>query len=186
MCLRSSQVHDAVCGCVCVILLSVVRAEPKSIPSVLSGSGYPSQIMEETLSPSTTDSLTKTTLSPETDNQSDTASVTSSLKRPHRPPDLDLTSLNLTPIQHQDITIHTSGPPTSGGAAGTREASVEGRTSRRSEASHGSAAVQPDFDPTRSSTPTTAATKMSGSVSERVSLVPISYKPCEWRCIHGS
>lgn len=137
---------------------------------------------EETLSPATPDSLTKTTLSPDTDNQSDTASVSSSLRRPHRPPDLDLTSLNLTPIQHHDITIHTSGgPPTTGHAAGTREVSVEGRTSHRSEASHGSvaAAVQPDFDPTRSSTPNTAATKTSGSVSERVSLVPISHKPCE-------
>ena len=116
---------------------------------------------------------------------SDTASVCSSLRRPHRPPDLDLSSLNLTPISHQDITIHTSShpppplPDDKKGAELTEQppstTDVNEATNRKGrEVSVLSSAT--DLDPTRSSTPLTA--KMSGSVSEKVSLIPVSQKHC--------
>jgi hypothetical protein len=123
----------------------------------------------------------KQTFSPD----SDTASVSSSLRRPHRPPDLDLSSLNLTPISHQDITIHTSShpppplPDDKKGAELTEQAPPttdinEASNRKGRETSVLSSAT--DLDPTRSSTPLTA--KMSGSVSEKVSLVPVSQKHC--------
>ncbi|CAI8008141.1 Guanine nucleotide exchange factor subunit RIC1 [Geodia barretti] len=101
---------------------------------------------------------------------SDTASVCSSLRRPHRPPDLDLSSLNLTPISHQDITIHTSShpppplPDDKKGAELTEQppstTDVNEATNRKGrEVSVLSSAT--DLDPTRSSTPLTA--KMSGT-----------------------
>ena len=129
------------------------------------------------------ESPNKTTFSPD----SDTASV-SSLRRPHRPPDLDLSSLNLTPISHHDITIHTSSRPhtlTQNEGEGSKEqapptnAEAEENPERKGrEGSVLSSAT--DLDPTRSSTPLT--TKMSGSVSERVSLAPVSHKHCTSLC----
>ena len=143
----------------------------------------PSRMTDDTLSP---EPHTKPTLSPD----SDTASVSSSLRRPHRPPDLDLSSLNLTPIQHHDITIHThTGPhPVQGhdsqGGKEERKShapppGVEGSTREKNRETSvlSSATAQSDFNPTGCSTPTTA--KMSGSVSERISLAPISQKLCE-------
>lgn len=137
---------------------------------------------DDTLSPSSNDdSLTKYTLSPD----SDTASVSSSLKRPHRPPDLDLTSLNLTPIQHQDITIVSSsgqsppsepkGQPLTGKVGQPRPPPGRDGTSDKKR---DTSVSQSEVDPTRSSTPTT--TKLSGSVSERVSLAPITQRHCKY------
>lgn len=146
---------------------------------------------EDTLSPASNDSHTKLTLSPD----SDTSSVSSSLRRPHRPPDLDLRSLNLTPIQNKDITIHSySGPPPAAVEQTLRSSSSLGKADelkgkplppggeqssqkRRETSVLSSIAAQSDIDPTRCSTPMT--TKMSGSVSERVSLIPVSQKLCE-------
>ena len=159
----------------------------KTTPTAPPTDDSPSHTLEETLSPaSSSDSRTKQTFSPD----SDTGSV-SSLKRPHRPPDLDLRSLNLTPVSHQDITIHTQPvvPPVELGESGaeavpaekmedaTRPTSRAVDEKRRETSVLSSVAAHSDFDPTRSSTPTTA--KMSGSVSERISLIPVSLKHCE-------
>ena len=164
-----------------LICLSDAKLSPESIFS----GDHPSRMTDGTLSP---DPRTKNTLSPD----SDTASVSSSLKRPHRPPDLDLSSLNLTPIQHHDITVHTHAGPRpsveqSHDSQGGREEQksrapppeVEGATreKKRETSVLSSVTAQSDFDPTGCSTPTTA--KMSGSVSERISLVPISQRICE-------
>lgn len=165
-------------------------SELKLRPRALNDNGGPlngDQVAEEALPLSSTDSNTKATLSPE----SDAASVSSSsLRRPRRPPDLDLTNLNLTPIQHRDITIHTTGtsgasghteihsplkeedPPSTQAAVVSRAADEKGRV--------GSPEVQPSSDWDASSP---NAHKHSGSMSERVSLVPISQKVCKFTTV---
>ena len=154
----------------------------KHIPPELSGVVYSSHLTGgDLLSPPSPTSPTESALSAaDPDGRSETGSLSSSLKRPHRPPDLDLTSLTLTPIHHHDITIHTSTARPSTAAADPRgqggPSLSEGDRLKHGESVAG---VQVDFDPTRSSTPTTA-TKLSGSVSERVSLVPVSQKFCEY------
>jgi hypothetical protein len=158
------------------------RSDPKFSPESVTSSAPPSRMTDGTLSP---DPHTKHTLSPD----SDTASVSSSLKRPHRPPDLDLSSLSLAPMQHHDITVQTHAGPrptleqshdSLGGKEGrnSRAPPPEGegptREKKRETSVLSSVTAQSDFDPTGCSTPTTA--KMSGSVSERISLAPISQK----------
>ena len=126
----------------------------------------PSRLAGPALSPSSSteggDSPNnKQTFSPD----SDTASVSSSLRRPHRPPNLDLSSFNLTPISHLDITIHTSShpppplPDDKKGAELTEQAPPttdinEASNRKGRETSVLSSAT--DLDPTRSSTPLTA------------------------------
>jgi hypothetical protein len=158
-------------------------SDPKPTPPLLPASQ--SRLTETTLSPSGSPSA-KQTFSPD----SDSASISSSsLRRPHRPPDLDLSSLSLAPMQHHDITVQTHAGPrptleqshdSLGGKEGrnSRAPPPEGegptREKKRETSVLSSVTAQSDFDPTGCSTPTTA--KMSGSVSERISLAPISQK----------
>lgn len=103
------------------------------------------------------------TVAKESPNDDENSSLTSSLKRINRPPDLDLTK-----AQNQQLNVNlepTQKPP---------DASVVIDNSRLLPP-----AVQGEFDPTRSSTPT----RHSGSISERVSLV-LKQNPCEFSVLY--
>ena len=94
----------------------------------------------------------------ESPHDDETSSLTSSLKRTNRPPDLDL-----TPAQNQLHNVILEPTQKSG------EASIASDNSRLLPI------AQDEFDPTRSSTPT----RHSGSISERVSLV-LKQNPCKF------